>query len=443
MGASGKWIKSLFFLKKTQSCNDHDKGSGKSQKWKLWRSTSSGGPSMMMSKGGVKWIGRLVESEEGSDSSSCGFEGPMATAVATVVRAPHKDFSVIRQEWAAIRIQTVFRAFLAKRALRALRALVRLQAIFRGRQVRKQAAVTLRCMQALVRVQARVRANNSIQTSLDGQAPKKSFSENECQVDPIKQAENGWCDSRGTVEEVRSKLQMKQEGAVKRERAIAYALSQQQLRRKATPNRLVSNNNVNKRNSRLNWLERWMATKPRESRLMEEFQTSSLDMTPVSTKYERNSTVGSFSNSSENDVKIRRNNISTRISARSMINDKLTHTSSDPSSECLFDESTTTNSSSSTFEGPGSNVTAVEGYGTRPSFMNFAASVKDKQQRASPHQSHSMQLRSLDNLQFCKKPSSFSGSINRRSADSDLYSVQLCKDLYPPVKLGKYNHSRR
>lgn len=36
-----------------------------------------------------------------------------------------------------------------------------------------------------------------------------------------------WCNSHGSVNEVRSKLHMRHEGAVKRERAIAYALSHQ------------------------------------------------------------------------------------------------------------------------------------------------------------------------------------------------------------------------
>ncbi|KAK6947736.1 protein of unknown function DUF4005 [Dillenia turbinata] len=65
---------------------------------------------------------------------------------------------LIREGWAAVKIQSLFRGYLARRALRALKALVKLQALVRGHIVRKQTVNILQRMQALLRAQARARA---------------------------------------------------------------------------------------------------------------------------------------------------------------------------------------------------------------------------------------------------------------------------------------------
>lgn len=365
-------------------------GGGKGKKWTLWRSSSSGGGITTFSSGSKVVGGRLSEAAA-SDSPY------MAAAMATVVRAPARDFMVVRRQWAAIRIQTVFRAFLARRAFRALKALVRLQAIVRGRQVRKQAAVTLRCMEALVRVQARVKARCA---SLEVQKDELN------QPDPVKLVEGGWCDSHGTIEEVKTKLHMKQAGAIKRERAITYALSQQQLRMSpdlnSRKNKVVARNKFDK-NSNTSWLDGWMANKPWEgSRSMEESQMDSPDLTLLS-KNKENYSVTSWSNYSEHDsVNVRRNNISTRISSRP------------PSSEFLSSDSLSSISSTTTSETPGSSYTLAEGNSVkRAGYMNLTESIKAKQRG------------SVDNSQFCKKPSPLSKGLATRNAACQFHSVDL------------------
>ncbi|KAE8714764.1 hypothetical protein F3Y22_tig00110190pilonHSYRG00008 [Hibiscus syriacus] len=85
-----------------------------------------------------------------------------AQAAATVVRLTSNARAAFygggKDKWAAVKIQTVFRGYLSRKALRALKGLVRLQALVRGYLVRKRAAATLHSMQALIRAQSEVRS---------------------------------------------------------------------------------------------------------------------------------------------------------------------------------------------------------------------------------------------------------------------------------------------
>ncbi|KAJ8461507.1 hypothetical protein OPV22_034433 [Ensete ventricosum] len=167
------------------------------------------------------------------------------------------------EEIAAIQIQTAFRAYMARRDLRAMKGLVRLKSLVHGNSVKRQATTTLRSMQTLARVQSQILSRRMRLVEENQALQRQMLLKHERDLENLKMGED-WDDSLHSKEQIEASLLSKQEASVRRERALSYAFSHQwKSTSKSTNPMFLDPNNLQWGWS---WLERWTAAKPWETR---------------------------------------------------------------------------------------------------------------------------------------------------------------------------------
>ncbi|CAM0873220.1 unnamed protein product [Alopecurus aequalis] len=200
-----------------------------------------------------------------------------AHAAAEVVRltgppssAPSRDPAPSGHElYAAVAIQSAYRGYLARRALRALKGLVRLQALIRGQAVRRQTAATLRGLESLVKIQARQRARASAEQHQaqadDGMDAllRRGRELYAAALHEQQQQQNnsrGWDGSTLSKEEMGAMMRSREEAAMKRVRALQYAsLQNEKIGIRRQP---MSRDDMETLNQRWSWLEEWVGSQP-------------------------------------------------------------------------------------------------------------------------------------------------------------------------------------
>ncbi|KAM7476907.1 hypothetical protein LguiB_024150 [Lonicera macranthoides] len=178
MGKASKWIMNFLVGKKEETNKKKDASfSSESivisttpkvkRRWSFGRSTGTENPRHKSTMSFDSFVTRQLVTKallEGKfyEQNQC-----KAMVVATNKAAVAKTRAL--EYAAAIRIQAVFRSYLARKALCALRGLVKIQALVRGHLVRKQTTSMLRSMNALMAIQLRARVHR-IQKSEESQS---------------------------------------------------------------------------------------------------------------------------------------------------------------------------------------------------------------------------------------------------------------------------------
>ncbi|KAK1284886.1 hypothetical protein QJS10_CPB20g01960 [Acorus calamus] len=173
------------------------------------------------------------------------------------------DMSI--QDLAAIRIQTAFRRFMARKTLRSLKGIQRLQIHTQRDNIAKQATTTLSHIHSWNNIQSQIRARR-LNMVIEGRLKQKK-QDNQLKLEAkLHELEVEWNGGSETMEEILTRLQQREEAAVKRERAMAYAFSHQ-WRANSGQNQGQFVYAAGNGDWGWSWMERWIAARPWEMRL--------------------------------------------------------------------------------------------------------------------------------------------------------------------------------
>ncbi|XP_076903846.1 protein IQ-DOMAIN 2-like [Bidens hawaiensis] len=224
MGKKGSWFSSI---KKTLSPSSKEKRTQKSEQNAVVEDHPSVSDTPIVENSGGSYDSHSLPPPE---EVTLPDEPPQAASVViadvlTPVAAVTTRYAgESREEVAAIKIQTVFRGYMARRALWGLRGLVRLKTVVEGPCVKQQMVNTLKSIQSLSHLQSQISSRRS-RMAEENQAIRKQL----LRAKETSSMENGdeWDDRVQSKEEIEAKLLSKYDATMRRERALAYSFSHQ------------------------------------------------------------------------------------------------------------------------------------------------------------------------------------------------------------------------
>ncbi|WVZ01031.1 hypothetical protein V8G54_027100 [Vigna mungo] len=170
--------------------------------------------------------------------------------------------SKLMDDVAATRIQNAFRSFMARRTLHHLRGAVKFEALIQDHLAREQTATALNYIHSWSRIQEQIRARRICMIT-EARIKKKKL-ESQLKLEAkIQELEVEWCSGSETMEEILCRLHQREEAAIKRERAMAYAFSHQ-WRPNCSQYFGQASYSLGKESWGWSWTERWVAARPWE-----------------------------------------------------------------------------------------------------------------------------------------------------------------------------------